>query len=235
MRRLVALVVSVQALVACGGSVRDPGDRAPSGGGSSAGDGAPSGSGSSTGGSGAAGGAPGPTTVPIGEAPGDDYPAVPENSAAFFWRYGLGNWFVTTSDGQLHDADLDEVAGTKIWKGAGKPGTTVDLWAQLNHPVGTAIDLSAYSGITFDARLTGTSSSVSIAFNANGDYGMAALVSPDQQKQVSSDWRSYEVPFSKSGGEPAVISSIDFIVGDSTEPLELAIRNLSLTCNGPCP
>lgn len=227
------MVVSAQALVACGGSVRDSGDREPAGGGMSAG--GTSAGGGTFAGSGAAGGAPVATTVPIGETSDGDYPAVPEGSGAFFWRYGLGNWFVTSSSGEVRDAESDKLDGSTAWKAATEPGTTVDLWAQLNHPLGAGIDLSAYSGIAFEARSTGTVSTVSVAFNANGDYALASTVSPKQQKQVSSDWRSYEVLFADAGQEPAVISSVDFIVGDTTEPHELSIRNLALKCERACP
>lgn len=216
------MVVAAQAMAACGGSVKDSDQRTPSSGG------APSASGGSS-------GDDQPTTVPVGEAPGAESPAVPAGSAAFFWRYGLGNWFVTSSAGELRDAVVDQSDGVKIWKAATRAGATVDLWAQLNHPSGSGLDLSAYSGISFEARLISSAARVSVAFGADGDFSVGSSVSPRQQKTVTSSWSSYEVLFADAGQDPAGVSSIDFITGDSTEPLELSIRNLALTCDGPCP
>ena len=74
-----------------------------------------------------------------------DYPAVPEGSSSFFWRGGLGNWFVAFSDGVRRDAvieetDLPEGQRGKACHAAGTAGTGVDLWAQLNHPSGDQVD-----------------------------------------------------------------------------------------------
>ncbi len=217
------MAASVQALVACGGSVKDPADRSPSTGGM------PSASG------GASAADPKPTSVPVGEAPGAVGPAVPEGSGAFFWRHGLGNWFVSSSDGGVRDAEGEELDGVKAWSANGGAGTTVDLWAQLDHPSGVALDLSGYSGISFEARLTSSGQRVSVAFGADGDFSAASSVSPRQQKAVTSAWGSYEILFADAGQDTSRVSSIDFITGDSTEPLELSIRNLALLCESSCP
>jgi hypothetical protein len=83
------------------------------------------------------------------------YPETPAGSSAFFWRGGL-DWFVSASDGSAtRDAKSDEVTpprgeSTKAYHVSDtNPGTALDLWAQLNHPQGTGVDLGAYAGIAF--------------------------------------------------------------------------------------
>jgi hypothetical protein len=83
------------------------------------------------------------------------YPPVPEGSSSFFWRGGLGNWFVAFSDGKRRDAtievtDLPDGQRGKACHAGGTPGVGVDLWAQLNHPNGGQIDLSAYLGMPLE-------------------------------------------------------------------------------------
>src|ERR1700675_1092634 len=53
-------------------------------------------------------------TEPVGPGTKQYPPAL--GSGSFFWRYGLGNWFVTKSDGEHLDASADFVNGSKVFK-----------------------------------------------------------------------------------------------------------------------
>src|SRR5260370_4590983 len=115
-------------------------------------------------------------TEPVGQ--GTKYPSPLPGSASFFWRWGLGNWFVTKSDGVHRDASLDVVDGARAYKASGDgQGVSVALWAQLNHPLGAPVDLSPYSGISFDARLTTMDVPLTVAFNARANMTAAVAAS----------------------------------------------------------
>jgi hypothetical protein len=192
----------------------------------------------SGGGSDATGGAAG---IPAGGAvelldnPARDYPAVPPGSASFFWRGGLANWFVRTSTGISQDASATQVdAGAKEWLTTAEQGVTVDLWVQLNHPLGTPVDLSAYSGITFETELTGAPGPLLVALNANGDFAKVTSSASTQRFAATDDWQPEEMPFPQ-GADAIHIASIDFVVAEASAAFTLKIRNLALRCKASCP
>jgi len=172
---------------------------------------------------------------------GGQYPPVPSGSSAFFWRGGLGNWFVSRSDGTaFRDASVDSVVpprgtSTKAYH-VSEPnvGTAVDLWAQLNHPAGTGVDLGSYSGLTFWARLSGSSDELTVAFGANGQLSNVASA-PQKVVSISQDWSQFVVHFDDLGFDSSDVSSIDFVVGSLREPLDLWIDDLAFFCRGNCP
>src|SRR5687767_4264984 len=104
----------------CGGTVRN-GDKETASGGSA-----------TTAAGAATGGAPEMTPNAATTEPLDDtshkYPSVPDGGAGFFWRWGLGNWFVSGSIAGRHDAAFDDVDGIRVWKASGAAGERVDLW-----------------------------------------------------------------------------------------------------------
>jgi len=110
----------------------------------------------------------------------------------------------------------------------------VDLWAQLNHPQGNGVDLSAYAGVSFWARLDSPSGELIVAFGANGQFSMVALV-PEKAVSVSGDWAQFLVRFDDVKLDRTSVSSIDFVVGGSGEPLGLWVDDLGLLCQGSCP
>lgn len=249
MWRLVLLVAYAGAAIGCGGSVSKAdhlGDE-PRAGAATAG--AASGAGASDGGSehggvggGTVGGAAtggsahgGATSEPLGDPRNPNYPPVPGGGGAFFWRWGLGNWFIHTSSGIRTDGMLDEDAGTATWRAEGKALESVDLWAQLKHPSGMAVDLSAYAGVSFDAQLTGAVGALVVVFNANGDYSAADSASDGQRFNVTGDWQTYQLRFEDVGYAANATKSIDFIVRAPNAAFVLKVRNLALLCSGFCP
>jgi hypothetical protein len=170
----------------------------------------------------------------------NDYPAVPPGSSAFFWSGHLGNWFVTSTDGATTDARVDtsDVAGdsaNKAYHASAEQGEGVDLWAQLNHPVGGALDLSAYSGISFRARLLGATGSLRVAFSANGQSFVSERTFPGQAVRASADWQTVTLSFTDVGLESSAVSSIDFVVGPQRGPFDLWVDDVALLCNATCP
>ena len=187
--RQVALLIFVVALAGCGGAARRDG----------------------AGPAGEAGAAP---MVPPTSAPADNevevvddmdhadsgYPALPEGSSSFFWRGGLGNWFVAFSDGVRRDAmievtDLPDGQRGKACHAAATASVGVDLWAQLNHPSGGQVDLSGYLGVAFRARLSGADAALRVAVGANGNFFEGSAPSATYPLAVSEQWQSFELSF----------------------------------------
>jgi hypothetical protein len=127
------------------------------------------------------------------------------------------------------------VDGIRVWKASGTGGERVDLWAQLNHPAGRAIDLSAYTGISFDTRLIAASGRPWVAFNANGDFTTSSIVLPEPQPGPDAAWLTGTISFEDAAVSASGVSSIDFIIDDSDQPFEIWVRNLTLLCKGACP
>ena len=168
------------------------------------------------------------------------YPELPPGSSSFFWRLGLGNWFVDTSDGVHQDAPIEAAiladgssVNARHVSGSGK-GVSVDLWAQLNHPAGRPLDLSAYSGIAFSARLTGGNGIFSVVFDGNGHVS-ARQPAADQTFEVDAEWQQFTVRFADVGLEPSAVSSVDFVLRDAQAAFDLWVRDLVLLCNTTCP
>ncbi|GEM_PF-3016546 len=172
---------------------------------------------------------------------GSGYPQVPAGSSGFFWRGGLANWFVTPAEGRQSDAKADET-GTSTGQEAGKAyhvsgdgqSLGVDLWVELDHPSRRPVDLSAYSGISFRARLIGAASSLAVAFSANGQYFARGAFAP--AVTTSGEWQTITLPFANVVDlDSSAISSIDFIVTSGGAPFDLWVDDLALRCRGKCP
>jgi hypothetical protein len=168
--------------------------------------------------------------------------AVPEDSSAFIWSRGIGNWFVSTDDGSVRDAKSDvatserSVNNRAYHAGKTQPGAVVDLWAQLDHPSGRSIDLSGYSGFAFWARVDGNSGQLSVALSRNGHVTSANPSLPSMSGplfDVSSEWQQFTIVFSDFDG--SAVSSIDFVLGPSEAAFDLWIDDLALACRGSCP
>jgi hypothetical protein len=233
MKVLLAVMGIASGVTACGGTVSKP-DAHPSA--------TPAEGGAETGGGGAPGTAPAPsgsTSAPLG-GPGLEDPAT-DFGGAFLWRQGLGNWFVSVPPSMTTEAQGEVVDGAKVWSGLSGEGEWLDLWAQLNHPSGGAVDLGAYSGISFEARLqavrevasTGGSpkGDLTIAFDAQGDIAKAA---PERPFLVDETWQSYRLEFSFDAADFSRIASIDFFAHCAAPPFELQLRNVALQCEDTC-
>jgi hypothetical protein len=171
-----------------------------------------------------------------------DYPPLPPGSSGFFWRGGLGNWFATSAEGRSQDAPIEETVTStgetgKAYHVSGDGQSLgVELWAQLNHPTGLAVDLSAYSGISFKAREVGVSGAFIVAFGANGQFFQGATSSPETTFDTSDVWQTFTVRFEEVGHlDPSAISSIDFILASGDAPFDLWVDELALICSGKCP
>lgn len=175
---------------------------------------------------------------------GGPYPAVPAGSSAFFWRKGLGNWFVSFSDGSGgHDASIDQIIpsrgeSSKAYHVIGPaPGVAVDLWAQLDHRQGRGVDLSAYSGISFWARGNNPNAKLTVAFGVDGKFFDARSGPPWAQKglPISKDWAQFTVMFDGLDLKVNAVSSIDFIGTSDVEPIDLWVDDLAFLCRSGCP
>lgn len=169
------------------------------------------------------------------------YPPLPPGSSSFFWRGGLGNWFISRSDGSLtRDASVADLVpprgdSTKAYHlDQATPGTAVDLWAQLNHPQGTGVDLRSYSGISFWARLKGPSAKLTVAFGANGEIS-AVPSAPQQAVAVSQNWMQFVIRFDDLKLDTTSVSSIDIVVEGRDEPVDVWVDDLALVCRSECP
>jgi hypothetical protein len=168
--------------------------------------------------------------------------AVPEGSGAFWWFGGLGNWFVTAPapDPYTRDATAAEIVpprgdSTKAYRVEDEGRERgVDLWAQLNHPGGRPMDLSAFAGISFWARLDG-SEQLKVGVNSGVSYFDAPSDVPTHTVAVSPEWRQYTLRFSELGADVRGVVSFDFIVGEGGDPFDFWLDDLGLFCDGACP
>jgi hypothetical protein len=174
------------------------------------------------------------TTETIDAASGASDPSIPQDSGAFVWHFGLGNWFVNATDGTHHDGLLETVDGVTARHAVGNgQGASLDLWAQLDHPTGKPRDLSAYSGISFDVRAS-NANELLVAFNVNGQLATLNLAS-QPSVPISDAWQSSTLRFADVGLDPTAVTSIDFIVRQPAQPFDLWVRNLDLVCDDACP
>jgi hypothetical protein len=166
------------------------------------------------------------------------------DGSAFFWAYGLGNWFIYApppnpigKDAPIADlvpprgdsAQAYRVAGSDEPKG-------VELFAQLRHPENTALDLSAYYGIGFWAKLEGTSENLIVALNRGDHYSLSELGGePSVGLVAATDWQRYELSFAEFVNDGSKIATIDFIVGQDGGTFDLWVNDLALLCRGTCP
>jgi hypothetical protein len=171
---------------------------------------------------------------------------VPPTPAAFIWGTGnghhIGNWFLTTDT--LRDAEpvaivppRGDSTHARRAKGSGFASGAV-LWAQLEHPLGRAVDLRPASGITFWSRLEGADSTLTVSLNdgargAGSLEGRAAL--PSVVVAVDQEWRQLTVPFGDfEQADIAQVCSVEFFVGNGGGSFDLWIDDLSLLCPEPC-
>lgn len=244
----VRFVVLGLGLVACGGraSSGKPNETGSPQGGST---GATRGTESSVGGAGSSSNASGGASTVLlvdDEAATDGRPGVP-SSAAFFWGspssgWRLGNWFLT-SDG-VHDVELSPFvparAGSSQARNVSGSGfeAGVVLWAELDHPLHRSVDLNAYDGISFWARLESKSGVLAVAvedalqgaLTPNSKEMLPMVVSFD----VGPEWQQFTLPFEVLFlGEPFA-SSVAFFVGDGGEAFDLWIDDFAFSCAGRC-
>lgn len=160
-------------------------------------------------------------------------------SSAFAWSKAIGNWFTITEDGSTKDSERVEFDPPRddnhfaYW--AGGDSAMVDVYAQLRHPEGTEIDLSAYAGISFWARGTGTELGLSLAVNA-AQLFQTGLSARAQQKPLSltDEWQRFDVMFAELVGVTS-ISTIDFLVDGRSGAFDVWIDDLALICSNQCP
>lgn len=168
----------------------------------------------------------------------------PGSGSAFFWAYGLGNWFLYTPppNATQKDAPIADIVpprgdSTRAYRamGSGQPNGA-DLFAQLNHPQGRALDLNSYYGIGFWAKLSGADENVTVALSDGTQYPQDDLFRvPSVGILLSTDWQPYEVSFAQLQTDGTKIATIDFIVGQSGGAYDLWVNDLALLCRGACP
>jgi len=189
----------------------------------------------------------------------DGFPPPPPGGAGFWWRYGLGNWFLgsagTDSSAPHGDAIAanivpprgDSLKARRVQSGGLSNG--LDLLAQLNHLSGAPVDLHLYSGVSFWARLSSASGRLIVGLGHGGPFlTVEATQSPffAQSIAVSDQWEHFILLFDdfrqgvvsgNTSGLPLAtnaISTIDFVVGLNGEAFDLWIDDLSLLCRGVC-
>jgi hypothetical protein len=174
----------------------------------------------------------------------DEFPKT-QLGSSFFWGgpndIHLGNWFVASPGGASRDAPIGavepprgdstlacHVSGAEFAQG-------LDLFAELNHPNGSPISLSRYAGIAFWAR-TAAPEKLSVALNdgtgslqKEGGWGGAFSAS----FATSPGWQRFEVPFADPE-RVAAVASIDFVIVNGGEGVDLWIDDLTLLCRGSC-
>jgi hypothetical protein len=175
----------------------------------------------------------------------DGRPTAPLPSA-FFWGSPnptrIGNWFVSWSDGSTKDAQIavidpprgDSQKAREVK--SGQAGRSADLWAQLDHPSGRAVDLSGYRGVAFWARLTGGGGKLVVALDDGSDAASTASSKaragdppfPAQTVAVSQGWQQFVLCFDDFGIRPTAVESIDFVVAGDMESFDLWIDDVAL-------
>jgi len=180
------------------------------------------------------------------------FPAVPPGSSSFFWPgpagisgVHLGNWFLSSPAGLSHDAGIDDIVPPRgeSKKACHVSGSNLDvgtdLWAQLDHPQNRPVELGAYAGIAFWARLNSPSSKLVVAIDDRfgggffrGEASQSPL--PARTLTVSDQWERFELLFTDFGLATSAVVSIDFVVGRAGESFDLWIDDLALLCRGVC-
>lgn len=198
--------------------------------------------------------APQPVDLGDGDHAGDGRPVVPTDSTGgFFWHgcddtgWRIGNWFVT-SDRQRDafpreiDPPRDGSSQARGAQGADFAAGVV-LWVQLDHPSNRPVTLSGCSGMSFWARLEGSSGRVVVALN-DGSHPSGSLddrsTLPSRTLAVSPDWQQFVLPFdsfpiTNLTADGPSLASIEFFVGEGGEHFDLWIDDLALVCAGGCP
>jgi hypothetical protein len=191
------------------------------------------------------------------------FPPPPPGGAGFWWPLGpLGNWFLGSAGADLSAPHGDAVAASIVPpRGASLKARRVqgdglasglDLSAQLNHPTGGPVDLRAYDGVSFWARLSSPSGRLVVALGQH--HGSTFLLAESTRSPcfarsiaASDQWQRFVLRFDdfrqgvisgNTSGLPLAtnaVSTIDFVVGLNGESFELWIDDLALLCRGVCP
>lgn len=179
----------------------------------------------------------------IDDVDGTDLDSDPE-SAYFFWRWGVGNWFLDAPEPNrirtdAVSAEIEPPRGESTWayrvQGTGH-SRGVDLWAQLKHPEGAALDLgSTYAGIVFWAKLEGASDRLLVGVNPGVYYFDAPDAVPTVELRVSAEWQQFVVPFDVWKGPEDAVASFDFIVGEGGGDFDFWLDDLGFFCGAACP
>jgi hypothetical protein len=111
----------------------------------------------------------------------------------------------------------------------------VDLWVQLDHPGGRAMDLSAYAGITFWARLDGASDRLVVGMNPGIQYFSAPSSVPSVVLTVSPEWEQFELRFEDFDIDGQDVAIFDFVAGEGGGVFDLWIDDLAFICRNECP
>jgi hypothetical protein len=177
----------------------------------------------------------------------DDGRPVPPNSSAFFWGsnsagWRIGNWFLTSD--KVHDAgrwpiESPRAGSTEARRATGQGfASGVVLWVQLDHPSNRAVDLSAYSGLAFWARLKSATSAVVVSLN-DGSHPSGALggrsTLPSVSLTAGDTWQQFTLPFDDFGLSAVKIATVEFFVGDKGETFDLWVDDFALICSSACP
>jgi hypothetical protein len=207
--------------------------------------GAPQAGGTPQAGGAAQGGAAG--YVAIDSENADDGRPVAPTSSAIFWGsnsagWRIGNWFVTSD--KVHDAgrwtiEPPRESSTEARRTRGQGfASGVVLWLQLDHPSGRAVDLSAYSGIEFWARLNSARSAFVVSLN-DGSHASGVLTGrstlPSVPLSADYTWQQFTLPFAAFGLSDPKVTAVEFFVGDKGETFDLWVDDFALTCSGACP
>ena len=120
-------------------------------------------------------------------------------------------------------------------KGSGLE-TGRNLWVQLDHPQGRPVNLGAYLGISFWARLNSTDSKLMVAMDDQGgsDFFKTSRTASHRTVGMSDQWERYVLLFQDFGIDGSKIAAFDFVPVANTAPFDLWIDDLSLLCRGGC-
>lgn len=171
------------------------------------------------------------------ESSGGSHPT-PPTDASVIWGseqtgFHIGNWFWTSDrerDVGLSTIDPPRDGSTKAREvtGSGYQSGVV-LWLQLDHPLGRGIDISAYSALTFWARLSSPTGTFDVALN-DGRRPSGSLEQrselPTVPLMVGSSWQQFTLPFSDFEDAGRGVVSVEFHVGDGGEAFDLWVDDL---------
>lgn len=186
----------------------------------------------------------GTTVVDTIDPTDDGYPELPE--AAFFWAGRLGNWFVLSDGDRLVDASVDDIVPPREESTQAFHVTSsgyergVDLLAQLQHPSGMPVDLSAYRGFAFYARREGDNEQLVVALGQSGARTYFGALDdgapfPSRTLTVTSEWQRFELSFDDFGLDDLHVATIDFVAGTEGGAVDFWLDDLSFRCRGACP
>ncbi len=154
--------------------------------------------------------------------------------SAFIWQspgtVRIGNWFVSSPDGSTKDVGkpfIEPPRGDshRAREIRSDTATSADLWAQLDHPQGREVDLSAYAGLVFWARLTGSGGVLDVALDRLSGGGGAFFKSdvtslPTWELSVSEEWQQFTLRFDDLPTPTTGAVSVDFVVPGTAGPFE---------------